>query len=127
MGRDRLTAFSDGVIAIIITIMVLELKVPDGADWQAPSSLPPVFLGYVLSFVYVAICWNNHDHLLQTVTRVNRLILWANMHLLLWLLLTPFATGWMGENSFAPLPTAIYGVALLMPAIAYYSYSNWLA
>ena len=107
--------------------MVLELKVPDGADWQAPSSLPPVILSYVLSFVYVAICWNNHDHLLQTVTRVNGLILWANMHLLLWLLLTPFATGWMGENSFAPLPTAIYGVALLMPAIAYYSYSNWLA
>jgi len=120
MGRDRLTAFSDGVIAIIITIMVLELKVPHGADWSALGSLLPVFLSYVLSFVYVAIYWNNHHHLLHTVTRVNGLILWANMHLLFWLSLTPFATGWMGENDFAPLPTAVYGVALLMPAIAYY-------
>ncbi len=120
MGRDRLTAFSDGVIAIIITIMVLELKVPHGADWNALGSLVPVFLSYVLSFVYVAIYWNNHHHLLHTVTRVNGLILWANMHLLFWLSLTPFATGWMGENNFAPLPTAVYGVALLMPAIAYY-------
>jgi uncharacterized membrane protein len=120
MGRDRLTAFSDGVIAIIITIMVLELKVPHGADWKALGSLVPVFLSYVLSFVYVAIYWNNHHHLLHTVTRVNGLILWANMHLLFWLSLTPFATGWMGENNFAPLPTAVYGVALLMPAIAYY-------
>jgi uncharacterized membrane protein len=120
MGRDRLTAFSDGVIAIIITIMVLELKVPHGADWSALGSLLPVFLSYVLSFVYVAIYWNNHHHLLHTVTRVNGLILWANMHLLFWLSLTPFATGWMGENDFAPLPTAVYGVALLMPGIAYY-------
>src|SRR5437868_8078192 len=120
MGRDRLTAFSDGVIAIIITIMVLELKVPHGADWSVLGSLVPVFLSYVLSFVYVAIYWNNHHHLLHTVTRVNGLILWANMHLLFWLSLTPFATGWMGENDFAPLPTAVYGVALLMPAIAYY-------
>ena len=120
MGRDRLTAFSDGVIAIIITIMVLELKVPHGADWNALGSLVPVFLSYVLSFVYVAIYWNNHHHLLHTVTRVNGLILWANMHLLFWLSLTPFATGWMGENNFAPLPTAVYGVALLMPAIAYF-------
>ena len=120
MGRDRLTAFSDGVIAIIITIMVLELKVPHGADWQALGGLVPLFLSYVLSFVYVAIYWNNHHHLLHTVTRVNGLILWANMHLLFWLSLTPFATGWMGENNFAPLPTAVYGVALLMPAIAYY-------
>jgi uncharacterized membrane protein len=119
MGRDRLTAFSDGVIAIIITIMVLELKVPHGADWNALGGLVPVFLSYVLSFVYVAIYWNNHHHLLHTVTRVNGLILWANMHLLFWLSLTPFATGWMGENNFAPLPTAVYGVALLMPAIAY--------
>jgi uncharacterized membrane protein len=119
MGRDRLTAFSDGVIAIIITIMVLELKVPHAADWNALGSLVPVFLSYVLSFVYVAIYWNNHHHLLHTVTRVNGLILWANMHLLFWLSLTPFATGWMGENNFAPLPTAVYGVALLMPAIAY--------
>jgi uncharacterized membrane protein len=120
MGRDRLTAFSDGVTAIIITIMVLELKVPHGADWSALGSLVPVFLSYVLSFVYVAIYWNNHHHLLHTVTRVNGLILWANMHLLFWLSLTPFATGWMGENDFAALPTAVYGVALLMPAIAYY-------
>ena len=119
MGRDRLTAFSDGVIAIIITIMVLELKVPHAADWNALGSLVPVFLSYVLSFVYVAIYWNNHHHLLHTVARVNGLILWANMHLLFWLSLTPFATGWMGENNFAPLPTAVYGVALLMPAIAY--------
>jgi uncharacterized membrane protein len=99
MGRDRLTAFSDGVIAIIITIMVLELKVPHGADWNALGGLVPVFLSYVLSFVYVAIYWNNHHHLLHTVTRVNGLILWANMHLLFWLSLTPFATGWMGENN----------------------------
>jgi uncharacterized membrane protein len=119
MGRDRLTAFSDGVIAIIITIMVLELKVPHGADWSALGGLVPVFLSYVLSFLYVAIYWNNHHHLLHTVARVNGLILWANMHLLFWLSLTPFATGWMGENNFAPLPTAVYGVALLMPAIAY--------
>ena len=119
MPRDRLTAFSDGVIAIIITIMVLELKVPHGADWNALGSLVPVFLSYVLSFVSVAIYWNNHHHLLHTVARVNGLILWANIHLLFWLSLTPFATGWMGENDFAPLPTAVYGVALLMPAVAY--------
>ena len=119
MGRDRLTAFSDGVIAIIITIMVLELKVPHGADWSALGGLVPVFLSYVLSFLYVAIYWNNHHHLLHTVARVNGLILWANMHLLFWLSLTPIATGWMGENNFAPLPTAVYGVALLMPAVAY--------
>jgi uncharacterized membrane protein len=119
MPRDRLTAFSDGVIAIIITIMVLELKVPHGADWNALGSLVPVFLSYALSFVSVAIYWNNHHHLLHTVARVNGLILWANMHLLFWLSLTPFATGWMGENDFAPLPTAVYGVALLMPAVAY--------
>ena len=119
MPRDRLTAFSDGVIAIIITIMVLELKVPHGADWNALGSLVPVFLSYALSFVSVAIYWNNHHHLLHTVARVNGLILWANMHLLFWLSLTPFATGWMGENNFAPLPTAVYGVALLMPAVAY--------
>ena len=119
MPRDRLTAFSDGVIAIIITIMVLELKVPHGADWNALGSLVPVFLSYVLSFVSVAIYWNNHHHLLHTVARVNGLILWANVHLLFWLSLTPFATGWMGENDFAPLPTAVYGVALLMPAVAY--------
>src|ERR1700751_3046357 len=119
MRPERLSGFSDGVLAIIITIMVLELKVPHGGDLEALKSSLPVFLSYVLSFLYVAIYWNNHHHLLHTVARVNGLILWANMHLLFWLSLTPFATGWMGENNFAPLPTAVYGVALLMPAIAY--------
>ena len=120
MGKDRLAAFSDGVIAILITIMVLELKVPHRADWAALVEVAPVFLSYVLSFVYLAIYWNNHHHLLHTVARVDGLMLWANSHLLFWLSLVPFATGWMGENSFAPAPTAVYGVALLMPAIAYY-------
>ena len=120
MGRDRLTAFSDGVIAIIITIMVLELKVPQRADWAALGSQVPIFLSYALSFVYVAIYWKNHHHLLHTCERVSGLILWANSHLLFWVSLIPFATGWMGENYFAPLPVAVYGVALLMPAIAYY-------
>jgi uncharacterized membrane protein len=120
LPKERLAAFSDGVIAIIITIMVLELKVPHGADWSALTTVVPVFLTYVLSFLYVAIYWNNHHHLLHTVHQVNGAILWANMHLLFWLSLLPFATGWMGENSFAQLPTALYGVALLMPAIAYY-------
>jgi uncharacterized membrane protein len=120
MRTERLTAFTDGVVAIIITIMVLELKVPHGADWAALRTLLPVFLSYVLSFVYVAIYWNNHHHLLHTATRVNGTILWANMNLLFWLSLIPFATAWMGENQFARVPTAVYGVALLMPAIAYY-------
>jgi len=120
MGKDRLTAFSDGVIAIIITIMVLELKVPHGADWAALSSVAPNFLSYVMSFVYLAIYWNNHHHLLHTVAQVDGLILWANSHLLFWLSLVPAATGWMGENFLAPLPTAVYGAALLLPAIAYY-------
>ena len=120
MPTERLTAFSDGVVAIIITIMVLELKVPHGADWTALAALTPVFLSYVLSFVYVAIYWNNHHHLLHTCKRTDGTILWANMHLLFWLSLIPFATGWMGENHFTRLPTALYGVALLMPAIAYY-------
>ena len=120
MPTERLTAFSDGVVAIIITIMVLELKVPHGADWAALATLTPVFLSYVLSFVYVAIYWNNHHHLLHTCKRTDGTILWANMHLLFWLSLIPFATGWMGENHFTRLPTALYGVALLMPAIAYY-------
>jgi len=119
MGKDRLTAFSDGVIAIIITIMVLELKVPHGADWATLRGVAPNFVAYVLSFVYLAIYWNNHHHLLHTVTRVDGLILWANSHLLFWLSLVPAATGWMGENFLAPLPTAVYGVSLLMPAIAY--------
>jgi uncharacterized membrane protein len=119
MGKDRLAAFSDGVIAIIITIMVLELKVPHGADWAALRGVAPNFIAYVLSFVYLAIYWNNHHHLLHTLTRVDGLILWANSHLLFWLSLVPAATGWMGENFLAPLPTAVYGVSLLMPAIAY--------
>jgi uncharacterized membrane protein len=120
MGKDRLAAFSDGVIAIIITIMVLELKVPHGADWTTLRGVAPNFVAYVLSFIYLAIYWNNHHHLLHTVTRVDGLILWANSHLLFWLSLVPAATGWMGENFLAPLPTAVYGVSLLMPAIAYY-------
>jgi uncharacterized membrane protein len=120
MGKDRLTAFSDGVIAIIITIMVLELKVPHGADWAALRGVAPNFVSYVLSFVFLAIYWNNHHHLLHTVTRVDGLILWANSHLLFWLSLVPAATSWMGENFLAPLPTALYGAILLMPAIAYY-------
>src|SRR5499433_4475724 len=120
MGKDRLAAFSDGVIAIIITIMVLELKVPHGADWQALIDLVPHFTSYVLSFIYVAIYWNNHHHLLHTVTRVDGLILWVNSFLLFCLSLIPVATAWMGENFLAPVPTAVYGIILLMPAIAYY-------
>jgi uncharacterized membrane protein len=120
MEKDRLAAFSDGVVAIIITIMVLELKVPHGTNWSDLAGVLPVFLSYVLSFVYVAIYWNNHHHMLYTVSQVDGLILWANTHLLFWLSLVPFATAWMGENHFATLPTAVYGVALLMPAIAYY-------
>jgi len=119
MEKDRLLAFSDGVVAIIITIMVLELKVPHGPNLEDLAGVLPTFLSYVLSFVYVAIYWNNHHHLLYTVNRVDGLILWANTHLLFWLSLVPFATAWMGENHFAKLPTAVYGVALLMPAIAY--------
>ena len=120
MGKDRLAAFSDGVIAIIITIMVLELKVPHGADWAALKTIAPALVSYVLSFAYIAIYWNNHHHLIHTVTRVDGLILWANSHLLFWLSLVPAATNWMGDNFLAPLPTAIYGVTLLMPAIGYY-------
>lgn len=120
MSKERLAAFSDGVIAIIITIMVLELKVPHGTDWSSLFSLWPIFLSYVLSFIYIAIYWNNHHHLLHTFKQVNGRILWANMHLLFWLSLIPFTTGWMGENNFAKLPTATYGVALFMPALAYY-------
>ncbi len=119
MGKDRLAAFSDGVIAIIITIMVLELKVPHGADWAALAGVAPNFVSYVLSFIYLAIYWNNHHHLLHTVTRVDGLILWANCNLLFWLSLIPAATAWMGENLLAPVPTAVYGGVLLMPAIAY--------
>src|SRR6478672_6894925 len=120
MGKDRLAAFSDGVIAIIITIMVLELKVPHGADWKVLLGVTPSFVSYVLSFIYLAIYWNNHHHLLHTVTRVDGHILWANSHLLFWLSLIPATTAWMGENFLAPIPTAVYGGTLLMPAIAYY-------
>jgi uncharacterized membrane protein len=118
--KNRLEAFSDGVIAIIITIMVLELKVPHGAGLSDLAGVLPVFLSYVLSFLYIAIYWNNHHHLLQTVHRVDGLMLWANTHLLFWLSLVPFATAWMGENNFASVPTAVYGVALFMPAVAYF-------
>src|SRR5260370_5987829 len=120
MTKDRLTAFSDGVIAIIITIMVLELKVPHGADWAVLLGVAPSFVSYVLSFIYLAIYWNNHLHLLHTVARVDGIILWANSHLLFWLSLIPAATAWMGENFLAPIPTAFYGGVLFMPAIAYY-------
>lgn len=120
MKKGRLEAFSDGVIAIIITIMVLELKIPHGSDWAAIRPVVPVFFTYVLSFVYLGIYWNNHHHMLYVTERVNGSILWANMHLLFWLSLVPFATGWMGENHFAPLPTAVYGGVMLAAAIAYY-------
>jgi uncharacterized membrane protein len=120
MGRGRLEAFSDGVIAIIITIMVLEMKVPHGDSLEALLPLLPVFLSYILSFVYVGIYWNNHHHLLHASTTVTGAMLWANLHLLFWLSLFPFATGWMGENHFTAVPTALYGVVLLMAAIAYY-------
>src|SRR5437588_8729073 len=120
MDKGRLEAFSDGVIAIIITIMVLEMKVPHGDRLQDLVPLLPVFLSYVLSFLYVGIYWNNHHHMLHTCTTVTGAILWANLHLLFWLSLFPFATGWMGENYFTAVPTALYGVVLLMAAIAYY-------
>jgi uncharacterized membrane protein len=120
MGTGRLEAFSDGVIAIIITIMVLEFKVPHGDSLDELLPLLPVFLSYVLSFVYVGIYWNNHHHLLQACETVTGGILWANLHLLFWLSLFPFATGWMGENHFTAVPAALYGVVLLMAAIAYY-------
>ena len=120
MEKDRLLAFSDGVIAIIITIMVLELKVPHDASLEGLASVIPVFLTYVLSFVYVSIYWNNHHHFFHLVRHVDGVMLWANLHLLFWLSLIPFATGWMGENHFAPVPTAVYGMALLMPALAWY-------
>jgi uncharacterized membrane protein len=119
MGKSRLEAFSDGVIAIIITIMVLELTVPHDATLGALVPLIPVFLSYTLSFIYVGIYWNNHHHLLHTVTRITGPMLWANLHLLFWLSLIPFVTAWMGENHFAAVPSALYGVVLLMNAIAY--------
>jgi uncharacterized membrane protein len=119
MNKTRLEAFSDAVIAIIITIMVLEFKIPHGADLESLRPLVPVFFSYVLSFIYLGIYWNNHHHMMQAVRRVNGKVLWANLHLLFWLSLVPFATGWMGENHFAALPTAVYGVVLLCAAISY--------
>jgi TMEM175 potassium channel family protein len=119
VGKGRFEAFSDGVLAIIITIMVLELKVPHGADWHALQPLVSVFLSYVLSFVYIGIYWNNHHHMLHATTRVSGAAMWANLHLLFWLSLVPFVTGWMGENHYEALPTSAYGVVLLMAAVAY--------
>jgi uncharacterized membrane protein len=120
MGKNRLEAFSDGVIAIIITIMVLELKIPHGEDFEALAPLIPVFLSYVLSFIYLGIYWNNHHHMLHTCYKVTGPMLWGNLHLLFWLSIIAFATGWMGENHFAGAPSALYGVVLLMAAIAYW-------
>ena len=119
MGKGRIEAFSDGVIAILITIMVLELKVPHGEGLGALRPLVPVFFSYVVSFVYLGIYWNNHHHLLQAIKHVDGRVLWANLHLLFWLSLIPFVTGWMGENHFGALPVALYGVVLLFAAIAY--------
>lgn len=119
MGKGRLEAFSDGVIAIIITIMVLELKVPHGADLAALQPLLPVFLSYVLSFIYVGIYWNNHHHLIHAVSHISGGVLWANLHVLFWLSLIPFVTGWVGENHFATWPVACYGVVLFMAGLAY--------
>ncbi|HEX8674073.1 MAG TPA: TMEM175 family protein [Longimicrobium sp.] len=119
MESGRLEAFSDGVLAIIITIMVLEFEVPHGTELQALRPLAPVAVSYLLSFVYVGIYWNNHHHMLYATHRIDGQVLWANLHLLFWLSLVPFVTGWMGENHFAPVPTAAYGVVLLMAAVAY--------
>ena len=119
MSKGRLEAFSDGVIAILITIMVLELKVPEGTEWSALVPLIPALLTYLLSFVFLGIYWNNHHHMLQAAHRINGKVLWANLHLLFWLSLVPFVTGWMGENHFAPVPTAVYGFVLLMAAVAF--------
>jgi uncharacterized membrane protein len=119
MGTNRMEAFSDGVLAVIITVMVLEMKAPVGADLAALAPLFPVFLVYVLSFIYIGIYWNNHHHMLHAVQRIDGRSMWANLHLLFWLSLVPFVTGWMGENHFAALPTALYGFVLLMAAISY--------
>jgi uncharacterized membrane protein len=126
MGKGRLEAFSDGVFAVIITIMVLDLKVPHGSDMAALRPVLPVFLTYVLSFVFIAIYWNNHHHMLHAVRRVNGYILWANLHLLFWLSLVPFITGWMGENHRVALPVAVYGVVLFMSGLAYFILSRAL-
>ena len=120
MGKGRLEAFSDGVLAIIITIMVLDLKVPKGITFDVLAPLAPVFVSYVLSYIYIGIYWNNHHHLLHATQRVTGRILWANLHLLFWLSLFPFVTAWMGQNDFAPLPVALYGAVFLMAALAYW-------
>lgn len=127
MGKGRLEAFSDGVIAIIITIMVLELRAPHGVEPAALRPLLPVFMSYVLSFLYIGIYWNNHHHMLHAASKVNGRILWANMHLLFWLSLVPFVTAWMGENHFAAMPVALYGVVLLMAGCAYYVLARQLS
>jgi uncharacterized membrane protein len=119
MNKARMEAFSDGVVAIIITIMVIEMKVPEGATFEALWSVAPVFFSYILSFIYIGIYWNNHHHLLTAGSRINGAIMWANLHHLFWLSLVPFVTGWMGENEFAPIPTAVYGAVLLMASMAY--------
>lgn len=124
MTKNRMEAFSDGVLAIIITIMVLEMKVPHSTDWTALKPIIPVFLSYVMSFVYLAIYWNNHHHMLHITHKTNGAILWANLHLLFWLSLIPFVTGWMGENHFARQPAAAYGFVLLMAAFAYWLLQN---
>lgn len=120
MNKTRLEAFSDGVIAIIITIMVLELKVPHGSEWSDLAGLYPVFLSYLMSFIYLGIYWGNHHHLMHSITKVTSGIIWSNLNLLFWLSLIPFSTGWMGENHFATNTLALYSVSLLMPALAYY-------
>ena len=127
MGKGRLEAFSDGVLAIIITIMVLEMKVPHGTTLVSLKPLLPVFISYVLSFIYVGIYWNNHHHMLHAARHINGKTLWANTHLLFWLSLIPFVTGWMGENNFSTMPVALYGVVLLMAGIAYYILAHNLA
>ena len=126
MHKGRLEAFSDGVIAIIITIMVLEMKVPHGEEWSTLAPLIPVFVSYILSFANIGIYWNNHHHLLQATKRVDGRVLWANLHLLFWLSLMPFVTGWMGENHFAEMPVALYGGVLLMAGVAYFVLSRAL-
>jgi uncharacterized membrane protein len=124
MENNRLEAFSDGVFAVIITVMVLEMKVPHGSELRALQPVVPVFVTYVLSFIYLGIYWNNHHHLLKATHRINGTIMWANLHLLFWLSLFPFVTGWMGENQFRPIPSALYGTVLFMAAIAYYLLQN---
>lgn len=126
MNKNRLEAFSDGVLAIIITIMILEIKIPETADFNALQSLFPIFISYVLSFIYIGIYWSNHHHMLHSTTTVNGKILWANLHLLFWLSLIPFATGWMGENHFAKATMTVYGILLFMSALAYWTLQNIL-